>query len=145
MASGVTTASVLDKISQGHLECTICFNRFQTPKVLACSHCFCYACLKEIVSSKSGSSGVLGSSGVCVVLGCSGSSRRAGPCAARAGEGAVAVCSPQPCPQRSGRAPRLSMGVGCGGKCRSSVWRQCATPGWAEWLAHEIICGRSWR
>ncbi|XP_033636089.1 E3 ubiquitin-protein ligase TRIM56-like [Asterias rubens] len=59
MASGVTTASVLDKISQGHLECTICFNRFQTPKVLACSHCFCYACLKEIVSSKSGSSRVL--------------------------------------------------------------------------------------
>ncbi|XP_038065653.1 uncharacterized protein LOC119735791 [Patiria miniata] len=43
----VTTEDVLDKISQGHLECTICIQRFNRPKILDCFHSFCLECLED--------------------------------------------------------------------------------------------------
>ncbi|XP_038065192.1 E3 ubiquitin-protein ligase TRIM71-like [Patiria miniata] len=43
----VTTEDVLDKISQGHLECTICIQRFNRPKILDCLHSFCLGCLED--------------------------------------------------------------------------------------------------
>ncbi|XP_071803979.1 uncharacterized protein [Asterias amurensis] len=48
MASNVTTQSVLAKISQDHLECSICSERFKQPKLLECSHSFCYKCLQQL-------------------------------------------------------------------------------------------------
>ncbi|XP_038050929.1 E3 ubiquitin-protein ligase TRIM71-like [Patiria miniata] len=43
---------VLDKISQGHLECPICCCRFTNPKMLDCLHSFCLNCLEEMMSKQ---------------------------------------------------------------------------------------------
>ncbi|XP_022108458.1 E3 ubiquitin-protein ligase TRIM33-like isoform X2 [Acanthaster planci] len=48
MASNVTVQSVLSKISQDHLECSICSCRFKEPKVLDCLHSFCLKCLQQL-------------------------------------------------------------------------------------------------
>ncbi|XP_038052388.1 E3 ubiquitin-protein ligase TRIM32-like [Patiria miniata] len=44
--------TVLDKISQGHLECPICCCRFKDPKILDCLHSFCQKCLEEMMSKQ---------------------------------------------------------------------------------------------
>ncbi|XP_038052387.1 tripartite motif-containing protein 2-like [Patiria miniata] len=44
--------TVLDKISQGHLECPICCCRFKDPKMLDCLHSFCLNCLEEMMNKK---------------------------------------------------------------------------------------------
>ncbi|XP_038052384.1 tripartite motif-containing protein 3-like [Patiria miniata] len=44
--------TVLDKISQGHLECPICCCRFKDPKMLDCLHSFCLNCLEEMMSKQ---------------------------------------------------------------------------------------------
>ncbi|XP_038069331.1 E3 ubiquitin-protein ligase TRIM71-like [Patiria miniata] len=44
--------TVLDKISQGHLECPICCCRFKDPKMLDCLHSFCLKCLEEMMSKQ---------------------------------------------------------------------------------------------
>ncbi|XP_038052446.1 tripartite motif-containing protein 2-like [Patiria miniata] len=44
--------TVLDKISQGHLECPICCCRFKDPKILDCLHSFCLKCLEEMLSKQ---------------------------------------------------------------------------------------------
>ncbi|XP_038051815.1 tripartite motif-containing protein 2-like [Patiria miniata] len=41
--------TVLDNISQGHLECPICYCRFKDPKMLDCLHSFCLNCLVEMM------------------------------------------------------------------------------------------------
>ncbi|XP_038058633.1 tripartite motif-containing protein 5-like [Patiria miniata] len=46
--SAMTAKSVLAKISEGHLECSICSNRFTEPKMLECLHSFCLECLVEL-------------------------------------------------------------------------------------------------
>ncbi|XP_077994985.1 E3 ubiquitin-protein ligase TRIM71-like [Glandiceps talaboti] len=54
MAAGgvpVETA-ILDKIGENFLCCTICFERFITPKILPCLHNFCEKCLVSIVKRK---------------------------------------------------------------------------------------------
>ncbi|XP_071803971.1 uncharacterized protein [Asterias amurensis] len=48
MASNRTTEAVLAEISQDHLECPICSGRFKQPKLLECSHSFCYKCLQQL-------------------------------------------------------------------------------------------------
>ena len=48
MASNITAESVLTKISQDHLECPICSERFKQPKLLECSHSFCHKCLQQL-------------------------------------------------------------------------------------------------
>ena len=48
MAASITAHSVLSKISKDHLECPICTNRFEDPKVLDCLHSFCTVCLNEL-------------------------------------------------------------------------------------------------
>ncbi|XP_071795948.1 uncharacterized protein [Asterias amurensis] len=48
MAASVTVESVLQKISEGHLECQICTDRFKEPKMLECSHSFCLECLQQL-------------------------------------------------------------------------------------------------
>ncbi|XP_038074707.1 E3 ubiquitin-protein ligase TRIM56-like [Patiria miniata] len=48
MASNVTVQSVLGKISQDHLECSICSYRYEQPKLLDCLHSFCLMCLHEL-------------------------------------------------------------------------------------------------
>ncbi|XP_038052389.1 E3 ubiquitin-protein ligase TRIM71-like [Patiria miniata] len=42
--------TVLETISQGHLECPICCCRFKDPKILDCLHSFCLKCLEEMMS-----------------------------------------------------------------------------------------------
>ncbi len=37
-----------EEISQGHLECPICSERFKQPKQLECSHSFCLECLQQL-------------------------------------------------------------------------------------------------
>ncbi|XP_038052742.1 uncharacterized protein LOC119725410 [Patiria miniata] len=44
--------TVLDKISQGHLECPICCCLFKDPKILDCLHSFCLMCLEEMIKSR---------------------------------------------------------------------------------------------
>ncbi|XP_038052435.1 tripartite motif-containing protein 2-like [Patiria miniata] len=44
--------TVLDRISQGHLECPICCCRFTDPKMLDCLHSFCLKCLEEMMSKQ---------------------------------------------------------------------------------------------
>ncbi|XP_038052433.1 tripartite motif-containing protein 45-like [Patiria miniata] len=44
--------TVLDNISQGHLECPICCCRFKDPKMLDCLHSFCLNCLDEMMSKQ---------------------------------------------------------------------------------------------
>ncbi|XP_038052438.1 E3 ubiquitin-protein ligase TRIM71-like [Patiria miniata] len=44
--------TVLDKISQGHLECPICCCRFKDPKMLDCLHSFCLKCLEEMMNKQ---------------------------------------------------------------------------------------------
>lgn len=39
---------MLTKISQDHLECSICSGRFTQPKLLECSHSFCLECLQQL-------------------------------------------------------------------------------------------------
>ncbi|XP_022104071.1 uncharacterized protein LOC110986484 [Acanthaster planci] len=46
--AGVTIESVLERISQGHLDCPICSNRFKQPKILECLHSFCTHCLEDL-------------------------------------------------------------------------------------------------
>ena len=48
MAAKITAESVLGKISQDHLECPICTNRYTQPKLLDCFHSFCFKCLQEL-------------------------------------------------------------------------------------------------
>ncbi|XP_071804814.1 uncharacterized protein [Asterias amurensis] len=48
MASNITAQSVLAEISQDHLECPICSERFKQPKLLECSHSFCLECLQQL-------------------------------------------------------------------------------------------------
>ena len=52
MAEGITAESVLSKIIQGHLECSICCIRYTEPKMLDCSHSFCLKCLEELKQSQ---------------------------------------------------------------------------------------------
>ena len=49
--AGVSAESVLEKISQEHLECPICFTRFTNPKILSCLHNFCQHCLEAIMEA----------------------------------------------------------------------------------------------
>ncbi|XP_038052391.1 E3 ubiquitin-protein ligase TRIM56-like [Patiria miniata] len=44
--------TVLDKISQGHLECPICCCRFKDPKILDCLHSFCLNCLENMIGKQ---------------------------------------------------------------------------------------------
>ncbi|XP_038057135.1 tripartite motif-containing protein 3-like [Patiria miniata] len=44
--------TVLDKISQGHLECPICCCLFKDPKMLDCLHSYCLKCLEEMMSKQ---------------------------------------------------------------------------------------------
>ena len=48
----VTTEDVLHKISQEHLQCSICFDRFKRPKILDCLHSFCVHCLEDYKSNQ---------------------------------------------------------------------------------------------
>ncbi|XP_071803855.1 uncharacterized protein [Asterias amurensis] len=48
MASNITAQSMLEEISQDHLECPICSERFKQPKLLECSHSFCLECLQQL-------------------------------------------------------------------------------------------------
>ncbi|XP_071789126.1 E3 ubiquitin-protein ligase TRIM56-like [Asterias amurensis] len=45
--AGITAKTILDKISLGHLKCTICCKRFTDPKTLDCLHSFCCNCLDK--------------------------------------------------------------------------------------------------
>ncbi|XP_033628096.1 uncharacterized protein LOC117290684 [Asterias rubens] len=51
MAERVTAKSVLRKISQRHLECQICIDRFVEPKMLECSHSYCLKCLQQLAQT----------------------------------------------------------------------------------------------
>ncbi|XP_022086296.1 E3 ubiquitin-protein ligase TRIM33-like [Acanthaster planci] len=42
------TAEVLEQIGERHLKCSICFDRFNEPKLLNCIHSFCLKCLKNL-------------------------------------------------------------------------------------------------
>ncbi|XP_071803978.1 uncharacterized protein [Asterias amurensis] len=47
-AQSVLAQSVLAEISQDHLECPICSGRLEQPKLLKCSHSYCYKCLQQL-------------------------------------------------------------------------------------------------
>ncbi|XP_071807880.1 uncharacterized protein [Asterias amurensis] len=51
MAERITVESVLQKISERHLECQICMDRFKEPKMLECSHSFCLECLQHLAET----------------------------------------------------------------------------------------------
>ncbi|XP_038066475.1 E3 ubiquitin-protein ligase TRIM56-like [Patiria miniata] len=44
--------AALNKISKNHLECSICQDRFDKPKILACLHSFCEKCLVDYHSGR---------------------------------------------------------------------------------------------
>ncbi|XP_038058813.1 tripartite motif-containing protein 3-like [Patiria miniata] len=52
MAQDLSAQSLLEKISVDHLECSICTNRFNQPKVLDCLHSFCLECLQKLSQGK---------------------------------------------------------------------------------------------
>ncbi|XP_022108551.1 tripartite motif-containing protein 2-like [Acanthaster planci] len=45
--AGISGKTTLDRITLGHLKCTICCKRFADPKLLECLHSFCRNCLEE--------------------------------------------------------------------------------------------------
>ncbi|XP_038077512.1 tripartite motif-containing protein 2-like [Patiria miniata] len=45
--AGISGKTTLERISLGHLKCTICCKRFTEPKLLDCLHSFCRKCLEE--------------------------------------------------------------------------------------------------
>lgn len=45
MAASLSQLSVLSQISEEFLLCQVCFERFNSPKVLPCLHSFCEGCL----------------------------------------------------------------------------------------------------
>ncbi|XP_071787058.1 E3 ubiquitin-protein ligase TRIM56-like isoform X3 [Asterias amurensis] len=47
-----TPEDVLDVISRGHLDCSICIERFTDPKLLKCRHNFCKKCLEAMVEAQ---------------------------------------------------------------------------------------------
>ncbi|XP_038058814.1 protein PML-like [Patiria miniata] len=51
-AKGLSAQSLLEKISVDHVECSICTNRFNQPKVLDCLHSFCLECLQQLSQGK---------------------------------------------------------------------------------------------
>ncbi|XP_038051442.1 tripartite motif-containing protein 2-like [Patiria miniata] len=52
-----TAKTMLGEISQGHLECPICFCRYKDPKILDCLHTFCLNCLDGMLSKQQPSTG----------------------------------------------------------------------------------------
>ncbi|XP_038062666.1 E3 ubiquitin-protein ligase TRIM56-like isoform X2 [Patiria miniata] len=52
MATGPAVSSALETISRYHLECSICQERYQQPKILECLHSFCAQCLLKYCSTK---------------------------------------------------------------------------------------------
>ncbi|XP_033631578.1 E3 ubiquitin-protein ligase TRIM56-like isoform X2 [Asterias rubens] len=47
-----TPEAVLDVISRGHLDCSICMERFTDPKLLKCRHNFCKKCLEDMMEAQ---------------------------------------------------------------------------------------------
>ena len=45
-------ASVVPKKVNEHLECAVCIEQFQEPKVLPCLHTYCKGCLEKLVKKK---------------------------------------------------------------------------------------------
>ncbi|XP_038052218.1 tripartite motif-containing protein 2-like [Patiria miniata] len=56
-AAEATAKTMLGEISQGHLECPICFCRYKDPKILDCLHTFCLNCLDGMLSKQQPSTG----------------------------------------------------------------------------------------
>ena len=52
MASGKSVSSALEIISRHHLECSICHERYEDPKILDCVHSFCERCLQKYCSTR---------------------------------------------------------------------------------------------